>query len=124
MGYSDVTRDRDLEFATRDGAPVPVLVAELTQAVDASCAVLTDLEARASLDPSVLLAPLEIQRFETTVLGAVYHVVEHFSMHTGQIILLAKMHTGRDAGFYRLRSDGTPEPTWTETRPFEGTPRD
>jgi len=25
---------------------------------------------------------------------AVYHAVEHFSMHTGQIIMLAKMRSG------------------------------
>ena len=62
----------------------------------------------------------QIQRFDTNVLGAIYHVVEHFSMHTGQIIMLAKMQTAKDAGFYKLRADGTPEPTWTATgRPFE-----
>ena len=81
-----------------------------------SCAVLERVE---RLDPAALMEPREIQRFQTTVLGAIYHAVEHFSMHTGQIILLAKMQTGRDAGFYRLRADGTPEQTWTATRPFE-----
>jgi hypothetical protein len=37
-----------------------------------------------------------IQGYEVTVLEAVYHVVEHFGMHTGQIILLAKMYSGED----------------------------
>jgi len=41
---------------------------------------------------------------------AIYAVVEHFSMHTGQIILLAKTVKG-DLGFYDL-SDGEPRPTW------------
>jgi len=31
----------------------------------------------------------------------VLHVVEHFSMHTGQIIFATKMLTGSDLGFYR-----------------------
>jgi hypothetical protein len=31
---------------------------------------------------------------------AIYHVVEHFSMHTGQIIFASKMLTGSDLGFY------------------------
>jgi len=33
---------------------------------------------------------------EVTVLVAIYHAVEHFSMHTAQIIMLAKM---RSEGF-------------------------
>jgi hypothetical protein len=36
-----------------------------------------------------------------TVMEAVYHVVEHFALHTGQIILLTKMFTRKDLGFYR-----------------------
>ena len=35
-----------------------------------------------------------------TVLDAVYHVVEHFSMHTGQIILLAKRFAPGRLEFY------------------------
>ena len=44
---------------------------------------------------------LVIQGYDVTVLEAVYHVVEHFSMHTGQIIFATKMLTGEDLGFYR-----------------------
>ena len=40
----------------------------------------------------------------------IYAVVEHFSMHTGQILLLAKTFQG-DLGFYDL-SNGEPRPTW------------
>ena len=97
VGGGTLTRDREREFATREAVPVDVLVAELTAAVEESCAVLARLEAQVRLDPAVLMEPREIQRFQTTVLGAIYHAVEHFSMHTGQIILLAKMQTGRDA---------------------------
>lgn len=111
---ADITRDRAREFSTREMLPAHELVAVLRSAVADACAVLD------RLDPATLNDRREIQRFDTTVLGAIYHVVEHFSMHTGQIILLAKMQTGADAGFYRLRADGTPEPTWTDTgRPFE-----
>jgi hypothetical protein len=45
-----------------------------------------------------------------TVMRAIYTVVEHFSMHTGQIIMLAKMWKG-DLGFYDI-SQGEPRPTW------------
>ena len=32
---------------------------------------------------------------------AIYHVVEHFSMHTGQVIWLAKARRGVDLGLWR-----------------------
>ena len=32
---------------------------------------------------------------------AIYHVVEHFSMHYGQILYVTKLITGQDLGFYR-----------------------
>jgi hypothetical protein len=34
------------------------------------------------------------------VLQAVYHVVEHFSGHTGQILYAVKLRRGRDLEFY------------------------
>jgi hypothetical protein len=36
------------------------------------------------------------------VLSAIFHVVEHFSGHTYQIILLTKRFTRKDLGFYAL----------------------
>ena len=42
-----------------------------------------------------------MQKYEVSVLEAVYHVVEHFAMHTGQIIFATKMLTGADLGFYK-----------------------
>jgi len=36
-----------------------------------------------------------------SVLQAIYHVVEHFSGHTGQVIFATKMLTGADLGFHR-----------------------
>jgi hypothetical protein len=35
------------------------------------------------------------------VLEAIYHVVEHFSAHTGQIIFATKLLTQEDLGFYK-----------------------
>ncbi len=35
-----------------------------------------------------------------TVLEAIYHVVEHFGMHTGQIILLSKARVGRELNLW------------------------
>jgi uncharacterized damage-inducible protein DinB len=49
-----------------------------------------------SLDENELLHRRTIQSYDVTLMEAVYHVVEHFSMHTGQIILLSKARVGED----------------------------
>ena len=48
------------------------------------------------LDADALQERRQIQGDDVTVFEAVYHVIEHFSMHTGQIIYLSKMRSGRD----------------------------
>ena len=47
----------------------------------------------------------EIQNYQVTVLGAVYHVVEHFSQHAGQIIFITKLVTHQDLGYYKHLSN-------------------
>jgi hypothetical protein len=53
-----------------------------------------------SLPHRRLTEEVAIQGYDTTVLAAIFHVVEHFSGHTYQIILLTKRFTGKDLGFY------------------------
>jgi uncharacterized damage-inducible protein DinB len=64
----------------------------------------------ANFDDKELLDQFTIQGLETSALAAIMHVVEHFSMHTGQIILLAKMFT-QDLQFYDFKG-GAPVFTW------------
>ena len=64
----------------------------------------------AAADPDSLLTERRVQGLDVTGLYAIYHAVEHFSMHTGQIILLTKMRKG-DLGFYDL-TGGLPRRTW------------
>jgi len=98
-------RNRDSEFAEREGIPG----AELLQLLKRT---LTDVDdTLAAFDRSRLLELREIQKSEVSALEAVFHVTEHFSMHTGQIILLTKMLAGRDLQFYKF-SDGGPVHTW------------
>ena len=79
-------RDRASEFAARTGPSGDELLANLDRALD-------DVDtALARLTADDLAATRTIQGRETTVLEAVYHVVEHFSLHLGQIILVAKLH--------------------------------
>jgi len=93
-GASDVRR-RDREFAARGGVPVSELADRLRGVVAEAVAVLSQVTAER------LAERTEVQNYQTTVLGAIYHVVEHFSGHTGQIIFATKMLTGADLGFYR-----------------------
>jgi len=95
VGGKPDTRDRDAEFAARGGASVSELGARLHAAVEEAIAVI------AALPHERLAQPLVIQGYRVSVLEAIYHVVEHFSMHTGQILFATKMLTGGDLGFYR-----------------------
>jgi uncharacterized damage-inducible protein DinB len=92
VGGAEDHRDRDSEFDARSGSDA---LDRLRTAVSEAVAVL------ASLPHSVLQEKRNIQKhWDLTVLEAIYHVVEHFSMHTGQIIFATKLLTGSDLGFY------------------------
>ena len=94
LGGQKDNRLRDAEFAQVEVVPVGELVALLRTT-------LADVEAVISrLDPATILEQRQIQGTEVDVLHAIFHVTEHFSMHTGQIILLTKMLAGKDLRFY------------------------
>ncbi len=57
-------------------------------------------EVLSRLNESQMLERRRIQDYDVTVLEAIYHVVEHFAMHAGQIILLTKMLKRTDLKFY------------------------
>jgi uncharacterized damage-inducible protein DinB len=95
LGGAVDQRDRPAEFAARSGPSAALLLANLHKTVsDAIDLVRTLPRARVT-------EPVTIQGFETTVLAAILHVVEHFSGHTYQIILITKQATHEDMGFYR-----------------------
>jgi len=64
-------------------------------------------EVIASLDAESLLTRRQIQDYDVTVLEAIYHVVEHFGMHTGQIITLSKLRSGTDLKLWQPRTATT-----------------
>jgi len=105
VGSQPDKRDRDAEFAYRYHIPRHQLLTMLrTTLAD----VQTTLE---SLDPATLLEHRPIQGHDVDILEAIFHVTEHFSMHTGQIIMLTKMHTTSDLRFYDFES-GEPVERW------------
>jgi uncharacterized damage-inducible protein DinB len=95
VGEAADVRQRDGEFAARGGVPVSELAERLRAVVAEAAAVLGRVTAER------LAERIVVQQYETTVLAAIYHVVEHFAEHTGQIIFATKMLTGTDLGFYR-----------------------
>lgn len=108
-GATDVRR-RAAEFARRERPPAADLAATLDRTldeVDAELARVDEALATASSD-----APLQRacrpQGFDQAVLDVIFHVVEHFSYHTGQIVMLGKWHVGGLVRFYdedRLNQD-------------------
>ena len=105
LGSAPDNRVRDAEFARRDVIPR----AELLQLLRTT---LADVESTLrDLDPSGLLEKRTIQGSDVDVLEAIFHVTEHFSMHTGQIIMLTKMLTAADLRFYDFEA-GAPVERW------------
>lgn len=99
LGGQPFSRDRDAEFAARGGLDAAALSALLRESVELAAEVVLQL------NTEQLTRTWEIQRRAVTGLEAVYHVVEHFAQHTGQIIFATKMLTGEDLAFYsRLRA--------------------
>lgn len=107
IGGATDERNRQSEFDTRKPVPTDILLKTLESATSDADQVL------ATLDDERLARSYKIQGRNTTGLEAVYHVIEHFSMHTGQIIYLAKMRGGRDLGFYE-DAGGLATPHWEE----------
>jgi uncharacterized damage-inducible protein DinB len=88
-------RNRDGEFAARG----PIAKAELIQTIQATIADVD--EVLAGLPADRLTQRHRIQMYDVSGLQAVFHVVEHFSYHLGQILYIYKLRTGVDPGFYR-----------------------
>jgi uncharacterized damage-inducible protein DinB len=96
LGRAADARNRDAEFAQREmvsRADLHSLLKRTLHDVDATLA---------AYDDGKLLERQTIQGTDVTALEAIFHVVEHFSMHTGQIILLTKLLTAADLRFYNF----------------------
>ena len=91
-GLADV-RQREAEFDARGGDPAQ-LSARLRQTVDEAAKTI------GQVNPERLTERLVIQKYDVSVLEAIFTAVEHFAMHTGQILFATKMLTGADLGFY------------------------
>ncbi|MBI4850711.1 MAG: DUF1572 family protein [Acidobacteria bacterium] len=105
LGNEPDHRIRQEEFDERSHIPKQELILKLKTAVEEASEVLK------SLDPKILLENRKIQGKDISVIYAIYHVVEHFAMHTGQILLLTKLNSNKEKSFYNI-SEGLPRAKW------------
>ena len=94
LGGIPTHRNRDAEFASRGPEPKAMLLAKLEETVAEVDGILQGFAT------DRLLERRSIQVYDVSVLQAVYHVVEHFSYHTGQILYIYKLRSNKDLKFY------------------------
>jgi len=84
LGGQAFERHRQAEFDARGPIPRGPLLDTLEKTVSAAC----ELIGAASAD--ALMRTYRIQEYEVSGVAAIFHVVEHFAFHTGQIVTTAK----------------------------------
>jgi uncharacterized damage-inducible protein DinB len=87
-------RVREREFNARGDVASEELAQRLASTVEGAVAAILAVSA------DRLQEKISVQKYDVTVLEAIYHVVEHFSQHTGQILFATKLLTGQDLGYY------------------------
>jgi len=86
-------RVRHLEFSVRGGVTIASLTERLRAAVECVIAAL------GTVSPDRLGRVVTVGEFRHTILETTYHMVDHFALHTGQIIFATKLMTAADLGF-------------------------
>lgn len=109
LGGDEFERNRPAEFAQREPIPTERIFRELTAAVNRACDVIR------SLSIGQLTQTVQVQGYTVSGAGSVIHVVEHFSLHTGQIVYATKLLINQDLSLYDAqgrridgRTQGTP----------------
>ncbi len=94
LGEGPDARERDLEFSASGGYTKTELFNKLWDTVEVASSVI------ATISEENLLCKRSVQGFTYSGIGNIIHVTEHYSYHTGQIILLTKLFKNIDMGFY------------------------
>ena len=105
VGGAPDVRNRAGEFAAKEGATRDELMRRMEQTLDEADDVL------ARLRPEQLTERRRVQARDVSVLDAVYQVVQHFALHLGQIILVAKAQIPGAVKFYE-DAGGNARPIW------------
>jgi hypothetical protein len=95
FNHSEDKRNRPAEFAAQEGSTAKELLDRLGATLDEAAQVLE------RLTPAELLSNYEVQGYHANGVYVVYHVIEHFGIHYGQIAYITKYLSGKDLGFYK-----------------------
>ncbi|HYI94669.1 MAG TPA: DUF1572 family protein [Bryobacteraceae bacterium] len=95
VGGAPDIRQRAGEFAARGGMPADQLIKGLKETMDEAVPLISNLSREK------LTATVVVQGYNQSVVEVVYHVVEHFALHAGQIMYATKLLQKVDLGFYR-----------------------
>lgn len=90
LGGKPDLRNRSTEFDNDTKLSKETLLDELTDTIKQSISIIENIS------DADLVTPVNIQGFNTSKLAAVYHVVEHFSWHCGQVTWISKMLLGEE----------------------------
>ncbi|MEO8146276.1 MAG: DUF1572 family protein [Bacteroidia bacterium] len=90
LGREEDHRNRAEEFKDDEMPAKEILLNKLSLTISKSCNVIENIS------DDDLQTSITIQDFETTKLAAIYHVVEHFSWHSGQVTWVSKMLQGEN----------------------------
>lgn len=94
LGGQEDVRQRDAEFEAHAGLTRDQLLFKLKEVTDEARNIIINS------DHSDLLKKRKVQCYDTSGLGIIIHVVEHYSYHTGQIAYWTKLLLDEDLGFY------------------------
>lgn len=94
LGNREDHRQRDAEFAAREGYSA----AELLEKLQSTAA--EALETIRQASDAEMLRERSVQGFQMSGIGIAVHVCEHYSYHTGQIAFWVKLLKDKDLGFY------------------------
>ena len=97
----EANRNRPHEFGERGPVPAAGLIARLASTVEEVGALLV------RLTPADLSSSFQIQGYRVSGLHAIYHSIEHFAMHYGQVAYITKLLQNRDLGFFRHLEPGS-----------------
>jgi hypothetical protein len=86
-------RNKDKEFSERQRIPKEELIQGLKESLFAADETLSRLDAGRLLETTI------VQDRERRIFEIIAVVVEHFALHCGQIIYIAKLKTGKDLKF-------------------------
>jgi uncharacterized damage-inducible protein DinB len=92
-GLTDV-RERDKEFAARGGRSTAEVLALFETTLAEAMQILQQMPLPR------LTERTKPQNRDVAILEAIYQVVGHLMLHTGQIIFATKQITGKDLGFF------------------------